>query len=118
MCNTHLMLGQTAVIYTHTYTHSHTFNNFTQAQYSVNSHEKHAHSLKRCKIGKNAGWQVRKLVAVQIKSPVSKRNRELGRQLSCILRNNKYVYIHKCMHVCMYDYLWSESESAVHARAC
>ena len=47
MCNKHLMLGQTPVIYTHTYTHSHTFNTFTQAQYSVNSHEKHAHSLKR-----------------------------------------------------------------------
>ncbi len=41
MCNKHLMLGQTPVIYTHTYTHSHTFNTFTQAQYSVNSHEKH-----------------------------------------------------------------------------
>jgi hypothetical protein len=46
MCNKHLMLGQ-PVIYTHTYTHSHTFNTFTQAQYSVNSHEKHANSLKR-----------------------------------------------------------------------
>jgi hypothetical protein len=32
MCNTHLRLGQTAVIYTHTYTQSHTFNTFTQAQ--------------------------------------------------------------------------------------
>jgi hypothetical protein len=47
MCNKHLMLGQTPVIYTHTYTHSHTLNTFTQAQYSVNSHEKHAHSLKQ-----------------------------------------------------------------------
>ena len=47
MCNKHLMLGQTAVIYTHTYTNSHTFNAFTQAKYSVNSHEKHEHSLKR-----------------------------------------------------------------------
>jgi hypothetical protein len=47
MCNKHLTLGQTAVIYTHTYTHSHTFNTFTQAQYPVNIHEKHEHSLKR-----------------------------------------------------------------------
>jgi hypothetical protein len=45
MCNKHLMLGQTAVIYTHTYTHSHTFNTFTQAQYSVNSHEEKSYSL-------------------------------------------------------------------------
>jgi hypothetical protein len=37
MCNKHLMLGQTPVIYTHTYTHSHTFNTFTQAQYFVNT---------------------------------------------------------------------------------
>ncbi len=47
MCNKHLMLGQIAGIYTRTYTHSHTFNTFTQAQYSINSHEKHAHSRKR-----------------------------------------------------------------------
>jgi hypothetical protein len=44
MCNKLLMLGQTAVIYTHTYTHSHTFNTFTQAQYSVNSHEKRSNT--------------------------------------------------------------------------
>ncbi len=35
MCNKHLMLGQTGVIYTHTYTHSHKANTVTQAQYSV-----------------------------------------------------------------------------------
>ena len=35
MCNTHLMLGQTPVVCTHAYTHSHTFNTVTQAQYSV-----------------------------------------------------------------------------------
>ncbi len=34
-------------IYTRVYTHSHTFNTFTQAQYSVNSHEKHENSPKR-----------------------------------------------------------------------
>ena len=55
MCNKHLMLGQTAVRYTHTYTHSHTFNTFTQAQYSVNRHEKHVHSQQRWKPGKNVG---------------------------------------------------------------
>ena len=47
MCNKHLMLGKKPVIYTHTYTHSHTFNTFTQAQHSVNSHEEHANSPKR-----------------------------------------------------------------------
>jgi hypothetical protein len=46
-CNKHLMFGQTAVIHTHTYTHPHTFNTVTQAQSSVNSNEKHTHSLKR-----------------------------------------------------------------------
>ncbi len=45
MCNKHLMLGQTAVIYTHAYTQSHTFNTFTQAQYSVDTHEKHCDTL-------------------------------------------------------------------------
>ena len=100
MCNKHLMLGQTAVIYTHTYTHSHTFNTFTQAQYSVNSHEKHAHSLKRRKPSKNNGWQNRQLVVGQRKRPVSRTNRELGHQLSGILRKankqitNIYTYIH------------------------
>ncbi len=76
MCNKHFMLGQTAVIYTHTYTHLHTFNTFTQAQHSVNSHEKRTHSLKHWKPGKNVGWQGRKLVVVQWKIPVSRRNRE------------------------------------------
>jgi hypothetical protein len=65
---------------------------------SVLSHEKQAHSPKRGKPGKNTGWQGRQLVAVQIKRPVSRRNRELGKQLSGILRKaNKqeiYIYIH------------------------
>ncbi len=109
----------------HSYVHTltHTFNNFTQAQYSVNSHEKHEHSLKRCKIGKNAGWQGRQLVAVQIKLPVSRRNRELGRQLSGILRkaNTQQIHTHTdrhthtSVHVCMYDCVRSDSESASHS---
>jgi hypothetical protein len=81
MCNKHVMLGQTAVIHTHTYTHPHTFSTFTQAQNSVKRHEEHAHSLKRCKSGKNAWWQGRQLVAGDVKTPVSKRSRELDHQL-------------------------------------
>jgi hypothetical protein len=109
----------------HSYVHSitHTFNTFTQAQYSVNIHEKHTHSPKRCKIGKNAGCQGRQLVVVQIKSTVSRRNRELGRQLSGILRktNTKkihthtHTHIHTSVHVCMYDCVRSEGESASHS---
>ena len=100
MCNKHLMLGQTPVIYTHTYTHSHTLNTFTQAQCSVNSHKKHTHSLKQWKPGKNVGWQGRQLVVVQRKPPVSRRNRELGRQLSCTLRKRKEISTHACTCTC------------------
>jgi hypothetical protein len=97
MINKHLMLNQKAVIivYTHTFTLTHIFNTFTKRQYSVNSHEKHAHAPKRWKSGKNVGWQVRQLVVAQLKMTVSRRNRELGRQLSCILRKgNKQICIH------------------------
>ena len=99
MCNKHLMLGQTPVIYTHTDTHSHTFNTFTQAQYSVNSHEEHANSPKRRKPGKSAGWQGRQLVVGPNKCAVSRRNRELGRLLSGILRraNKQLMNIHTQM---------------------
>jgi hypothetical protein len=61
------------------------------------------------------------LVVGQIKLPVSRRNRKLGRQLSGILRKankkiNVFIYTHtKCMYVCMYDCLRSESESASHS---
>jgi hypothetical protein len=48
---------------------------------SVLSHEKHAHSPKRWKPGKNAGWQGRQLVVIKIKIPVPRRSRELGNQL-------------------------------------
>ncbi len=121
MCNKHFMLGQTAVIYTHTYTHSHTFNTVTQAQHSVNSHEKHTHSPKRWQPGKNVGWQGRQLVLGQPKTPVSRRNRGLGRQLSYILRKTHkqttYIHINKSIHVCMYDCMRSERESASHSSA-
>ncbi len=98
-------------IHSYVHTRTHKFNTFTQAQYSLNSHEKHPHSLKRCKIGKNAVRQGRQLVVGQIKTPVSRRNRELGRQLSGILRkaNTKKIHTHThthaytqvCMFVCM-----------------
>ncbi len=83
---TSISCDQTVVMKTYTNTQSHTFNTFTQAQYSVNSHEKHENSPKRWKPGKGAGWQGRKLVAVQRKRPASRRNRELARQLSYIIR--------------------------------
>jgi hypothetical protein len=112
--------GQTTVIYTHTYTHSHTSNTFTQAQYSVNSHKKHAHSPKRCKIGKNFGCQGRKLVVAQGKFPVSRWKRELGRQLSFTLRkaNKQKSNICTCkqvrMFVCMI--VWGARANQPHTR--
>jgi hypothetical protein len=66
------------LIRTHTHT---TFSTVTQAQYSVNCHEKHTNSPRWGKPGKNAGWQGRQLVVVQRKIPVSRRNRELGNQV-------------------------------------
>ncbi len=119
MCNKHLMLGQTPVMYTHTYTHSHTFNTFTQAQHSVNSHEEHANSPKRWKPGKSAGWQGRQLVVTQFKAPVSRRNRELGRQLSCILRkaniheSNTWIQT-ETQWICMI--VWGASKNQRHTR--
>jgi hypothetical protein len=107
MCNKHSMFGQTPVIYTCTYTQSHKFNTFTQAQYSVYTHEKHSNSPKRCKIGKNVGWQGRQLVVFQRKITVSRRNRELGNQLPGILRKayKQYIYINTHIHIqylCLY----------------
>jgi hypothetical protein len=95
-----------------------------KVQYSVNIHEKHAHSLKR-KPGKNACWQGRQLVSAQIKSPESRRNRELGRQLSEKQSSNMNTHTHTHTHtqyVCLpgfrlSDCLRSESESASHAHA-
>jgi hypothetical protein len=111
--NKHWMLSQTAVIYTRLYTHSHTFNSFTQAQYSANSHEKHANSLKRWKPGKSAGWQGRQLVVGQIKRPVSRENRELGRQLSCIPWN---IYIYIYIYICIYIYVYIYKYILVHSK--
>ncbi len=81
---------------------------------SVLSHEKHTHSLKRWKPSKNAEWQGRQLVIVQSKRPVSRRNRELGRQLWGILsktnkkRTNIYIHTHK--YACWYVWLCAERE--------
>jgi hypothetical protein len=72
---------------------------------SVSSHEKHAHSLKRRKPVKNAGWQGRQLVVGQIKLPVSRRNKESGLQLSGMLRrkiNNKYIHTQTHKYACWY----------------
>ncbi len=76
--------------------HTHTINTKNTGQYmssndgtptlsiehsiSVLRHEKHAHSPKQWKPGKNAGWQGGQLVARQKKNPVSRRNKELGNQ--------------------------------------
>jgi hypothetical protein len=79
--NTHTRLSDETPAYTHTYT----FNTFTQVQYTANTHEKRLHSPKRYKPGKNAVWQGRQLAVGQTKPPVSRRNRELDRQLSGIL---------------------------------
>jgi hypothetical protein len=120
------MLGQTTVIYTHTYTHSHTLNTFTGAQYSLNSHKKHTHSLKRWKPGKNVGWQGQQHVAVQNKTPISKqrvRQTAVGYIRKAIYTHththtHTHTYTHTHIHsmyVCMYDCLRSESESASHS---
>jgi hypothetical protein len=50
----------------------------TVSQYSAT---RNTHSLKRWKLGKNVRWQGRQLVVVQMKMPVSRRNRELVHQL-------------------------------------
>ena len=98
--------GQTAVIYTHTYTHA--FSTFTPVQFSVNSHVTHAHSRKRWKPGKYGGWQRCQLVSLQIKIAVWRENRDLGKLLSYKLKSsghtkNGYLYIHTlCMYACMY----------------
>ncbi len=79
------------------------------------------HSRKRWKPGKKVRWQGRKLVVGQIKRPASRRHRELGNQLKGILRKankqktNIYSQRNASMHVCMYDCLRSESESASHS---
>ena len=82
---------------------------------SVLSHPKHAHSLKRWKPGKNVRWQGRQLVPGQIKRPVSRRNRELGHQLSGILsktnkQKNKYIHTQTRKYACWYVCLYEERE--------
>ncbi len=100
-----------------THTHTHTNNTKNTAKYmsrndrkstrslkhsiSVLSHEKHAHSLKRWKSGKNAGWQGRQLVVVQRKGPISRRSRELENQLSGVLRIYIYTQTHIHRHTSM-----------------
>jgi uncharacterized membrane protein len=96
--------------YVHTLTHIQHFHSRT-----VNSHEKHAHLLKRWKPDKSAVRQGRQLVVTQFKASVSRRNRELNRQLSCILRNaNKqiFVYIYKNTNTHKYAslYVWLHEE--------
>jgi hypothetical protein len=44
MCNKHLILGQTAVIYTHTYTQSHTFNTFTLKHNTLETATRNTHT--------------------------------------------------------------------------
>ncbi len=120
MCNKHWMLGQTTVIHPHTHTHSHTLNTFTQAQHSVNSHEKHTHSLKRWKSGKNAGWQGRQPVIVQFNRPVSRKNRESDNLVSGIIRKKhteKYnIYLNTYTRVCMFVFMiyWGERANQRH----
>ena len=82
---------------------------------SVLSNEKHTHSLKRWKIGKNVRWQSRQLVVGQIKPPVSRRNRELGNQLQGTLRKtnnkkNKYMHTQTHKYACWYVWLYKERE--------
>jgi hypothetical protein len=100
-----------------TYTHSHTFQTFTQVQYSLNSHEKHTHSLKRWKPDENAGWQGRQLVVGQIKFPVSGETKTQAKQLSGILRQRKekkqkrtYRYTNTHLYVCLYVWLHEERQ--------
>ena len=73
---------------------------------SVLSHEKHAHSPKRWKPGKNAGFQGGQLVAVHTKRPVSRRSRELGHQLEGMLRRgikkNKFIHTQTHTYACWY----------------
>jgi hypothetical protein len=115
MCNKHLMLGQTAVTYTHTYTHSHIQHFHSQAQYSINSHEKHTHSLKRWKPGKNVGWQGRQMVILQIKRPcehVKQSDRQTAVRFTQTSKQtkNKYMYTNTCTQVCMLVWLSEERE--------
>ena len=65
MCNKYYMLGQTAVIYTHTHTQTHYIQNFfTQAQYSVTEQPRETQKLtqamkarqKRPMAGPTTGW--------------------------------------------------------------
>jgi hypothetical protein len=55
------------------------FHSSTVSQYSATRNT--THSPKPWKPGKNVRWQVRQLVVVQRKLPVSRRNREVGNQL-------------------------------------
>jgi hypothetical protein len=90
-----------------TYTHSHTFNTFSDVQDFLNSHEKHALSLKRWKAGESAGLQARQLVAGQIKKPKLKTSRESDNRQSCTLRQaNKIkanIHTNTHLYVCFYE---------------
>ncbi len=93
-------------------------NTFTQVQYSVNSHKKHTHSLKRWKPGKNVGWYDRQLVIFQTQITASRRTRELDNQLPVILRKQQktyvYTYTRVCMFVCMI--YWGARANQRHTR--
>ncbi len=107
-----------STVYLHTHSKIQHFH--SQVQYSLNSYEKHTHSLERWKPGKNVGWQGRQRVDGQIKFPVSRRNRELGKTAVAYAPTNKQtknkctniqVYIHTVrMFVCMIDCVRTERE--------
>ncbi len=117
----------TVCLQVHTKTHTHTSNTKNTGQYmsrndrkstlslnhsiSVPSHDQHAHSLKRWKIGKNVRWQVRQLVVGQKKLPVSRRNSELGQPAvsypqDIYIYTYIYIYIHTQTHKYACWYVW------------
>jgi len=61
------------------YTHS-----LTRARDSVNSHVTRIHSRKRCKPGKNGGFNHRQVVVAEIKASVGRREETVRHTLAAI----------------------------------
>jgi hypothetical protein len=108
MCNKHLMLGQTPVIYTHTYTLTHIQHFHSSTALCKKPRETHTLTeamkvqRKRRVAGPTTGCCTTKDTCIEV-------NGELCRQLSGALRKtnkqkrNKYIHTHTqvCMFVCM-----------------
>jgi hypothetical protein len=123
MCNKHLMLGQTAVIYTHTYTHSLTHIQHFHSSTALCKQPRETHTLteamkarlKSRVAGPTTGCWTNEATCIEedqrVRHPAVRcHQKNTPKKIKTYI----HTHTHTSMHVCMYDCMRSESESASH----